>query len=63
LYDALLLSYIFSTSKIYSLTPPRFIEVPVPSQESDRHVFMYLRYQFCLFLIFFYLILKLFRQC
>ena len=37
--------------------------MPVPRQESEHHVFVHLKYRFCLFLRFRYLILELFRQC
>ena len=33
-----------------SLIPPLFTEVPIPSQESESHVFVCLSCQFCLFL-------------
>ena len=48
-----------------SLTPPCFIEVPVPepSQQSERPCICVSGHRFCLFLPFFYKILELFREC
>ena len=46
-----------------SLTQPLFIEVRVPIQEKEQSYTCVLWWRFCLFLRFWYLILKLFRQC
>ena len=48
---------------VFPVNRLNFIEVPVPCQESEHHLFVRLRYRFCLFLRFRYLILELFRQC
>ena len=46
-----------------SLTPPPFIEVPVPSQDSDQSCFLSVKgYRFCFFLRLFPWILQLFSQ-
>ena len=48
---------------VFPVNRLNFIQVPVPRQESEHHVFVHLKYRFCLFLRFRYLILELFRQC
>ena len=77
IFDLRLLSTQFGIFRL-SVTTSFFIEVPVPSQESERscicvlevmylcvrgHVFICWWYLYCLFLRFVYLILELFRHC
>ena len=45
------------------IAPPLFIEVSVPSQESEWSCMCVLLYRFYLFLRFLYWILELYRQC